>query len=382
MIRPFAPYCHLDRLMFNPFSSRSDVGVRTRVYIVLSVLLILFFLVQVSIFYTWFHQSKEHELNANLELSRAVAKAFDNWFDGILESELATGLAITSYPQKSQAELNRLLRKIQASDPTTRAVFWMNPEGKVVASSLPSYLGFDFSDRSYFTKVAEGQEWFISELIVGRATGKPSFAISRAVRADNGDLLGVLAASIEPDNLDLPLGFPRSSKGAGISLIDNMGMHVYRFPHTEYTWEQRNWKGYREVLSALHGEEATGRVRSIEKGKWRIVAAVPIPSVGWVVSCSRYEDEITAAILKNLFPQIAFMTLLTVAVFGLAAGLVRPITKSITELHDHVVKVSGGDYAHIPVTGPRELKAFASALNHMSDAVHSREDSLRQSDRR
>jgi hypothetical protein len=60
----------------------------------------------------------------------------------------------------------------------------------IVASSLRSYIGVDLSDRSYFQKVAEGQDWAVSELFVGRGHRKPTFAVSRAIRAENGNCWG------------------------------------------------------------------------------------------------------------------------------------------------------------------------------------------------
>jgi hypothetical protein len=91
--------------------------------------------------------------------------------------------------------------------------------------------------------------------------------------------LGVVAAIIEPDRLSSVLDVHRSAD-VGISLIDKKGLHVSRFPPTEYNWEQRNWlKLYPVMEESLRGREIIAAVTSPVTGKRRLAAFVPVPSI-------------------------------------------------------------------------------------------------------
>jgi PAS domain S-box-containing protein len=366
--------------MNNPFSARSAMGIRKRVFSVLIIILVPFLLLEAFFFYKWFDTRKEVEMQANLELARAAAINFETFLQGLIRDELAVGLALTSYSQLPDEYRDRFLDKIQADNPAVRSLFWITPDGMVIASSLRSYIGLNLNDRSYFRKVKEGHNWWVSELIIGKATQTPSFVVSRAIRADDGELLGVVAASIEPDRLQKILGVDRL-KDAGLSLVDSKGMHVTRYPPTEYTWEQRNWlKLYPAIEESLQGKEISVNVTSKVTGKKRFVVFVPVPLIGWVAAASRAESDIIGEITQILMPQIGFILLVTLVAFGLAVGLSRPITQSILKLKSHAAAIGQGEIDHKVADGPYELKILADTLNEMNDKIRSREASIRESE--
>ena len=107
----------------------------------------------------------------------------------------------------------------------------------------------------------------ISDLLLSRTTGKPSFTISRGIRDEQGVLLGIVVAGILPERLDEELGVKRIL-GGGFALVDAKGMLVYRYPAIEVTWEERNWlKQYPQFADALKGKEAEGDGLCTFRGK-------------------------------------------------------------------------------------------------------------------
>jgi hypothetical protein len=61
-------------------------------------------------------------------------------------------------------------------------------------------VGANNSDRAYFREIAHGREWTVGELVLARTTGKPVFGISRGIRDEKGTLLGVVVATVIPEN--------------------------------------------------------------------------------------------------------------------------------------------------------------------------------------
>ena len=358
-------------------------GIRGRLFLLLLIVIIPVLVIEAFIYHKRFEARKSEELQANLEVARAVAKNFETFVLDIVHSQLVIGLAFTPSQPLTAQDQNRILDRFQRDNPVTRSAFWVDPRGLIVASSLRTYIGFDVSDRSFYREIVAGRDWGVSELIVGKATGKPAFTISRGIRSEQGKLLGIVAASIEPDRLDSVLGVERL-KDAGVSLIDNKGMHVYRYPITEYTWEQRNWLRLYPVLEhVLKGEEKAISHISKLTGEKRLVAFVPIPSLGWVAAASRAEDEVMKAVASTLLFQAVLVLFVTLAGFGAAAALARPITNSIIGLRNHAVALGRGDLENLaPASGPEELKDLAVAFNQMAGEVRLREAALRESENR
>jgi sensor histidine kinase regulating citrate/malate metabolism len=85
--------------MKNPFSLRSEKGIRKRVYFLLVVVFVSLLLLQGFTFHKWYRESKEAEMQANLELARTVSKTFAAFINNVLHTQLALGLAATASPQ-------------------------------------------------------------------------------------------------------------------------------------------------------------------------------------------------------------------------------------------------------------------------------------------
>jgi hypothetical protein len=197
--------------------------IQGKLILLLLTLLVPILLTEIYVYRDRLEIHRAEELQSNLEIARAVAKSFQTFIYDLVHSELMIGLALTPSQPITDRDRDRILNKFQADNPAVRSVFWVNPEGIISASSLSTYLGFDISDRTFYKGVIAGKDWVVSELISGKATGKPAFTVSRGIRDEQGRLMGIVAASIEPDRLDEIVGIYRV-KGAGVSIVDNKGM--------------------------------------------------------------------------------------------------------------------------------------------------------------
>lgn len=365
--------------MRNPFNIWPEMGIRKRVYFLLLIVFVPLFLLEVFIYSTWFQNRKQTEMETNLELARAVGKNFETFLDSLIRNELAVGLVLRASRSLTDRDRDRLLGMIEKDNPAVHSIFWLDPSGTVIASSLQGFVGFNLSERSFYKRINEGQAWAVSELIIGKITDKPIFTVARAIRNDDGKLIGVVAAAVDPEGLDHILGIART-KGAGVSLVDNKGMHVYRYPSTKYTWEQRNWLTlYPMIEDSLKGKEVVATVVSKPDGKNLLAAFTPVSSIGWVVMCSRAEDEVMADINNTMLPIGVLMLLVTAAAFGAAVGLSRPITAAILRIRKRAIAVGNGRRESMDIiSGPRELKELGDAFNQMASQVQLREEALRQ----
>ncbi len=364
-----------------PFSSMHG-----RLIVLLLLVLVPILLVEAYFSYERYQYRKNIELQANLEVGRALATAFDAFVKDVLRQELAIGIAATASPPLSPSEFTRLLDESAKDSPAVRAFLWVNPRGYVIASSNPEVIGMDISERPYFKEIGSGRDWLVTDLLgskLKREEGEPIFGIVRSFRDENGNLLGMALASLVPANLDKVLAIQRT-KDAGVSLVDSKGIHVYRYPSSGYSWEQRNWlKIYPEIEDALKGKEVASTVTSVATGKKRLVGFIPVSSIGWVAAASRAEDEVLGPIISDTAKQISLTLLVSLISFLVALALSRKITRSVANLQKHALSLGRGETGHpVTATGPAELEDLAGAFNTMAEQLQCREKSLRQSQER
>jgi PAS domain S-box-containing protein len=357
-----------------PFMGRFLRSIRGTLVLLIFVLLIPTILIQVYVYHSRFENRRTEELQANLEIARAVAKTFDAFVQDVLTDELLIGLAFTASTPPSKQDRDRILLADVKAHPSIWHLLWVNPEGKVSATTDSGYMGMDMSDRAYFQEISAGRDWVVSNLLLSRASDQVLFTISRGIRSEKGQLLGVTVASILPEGLDAVLSTPRV-KGGGISLIDGVGMLVYRQGYPDYAWEDRNLlKKYSLVAEGLKGSEITGIITVGKEKERRLVAYAPVASVGWLTSAGRSEHDVVAVINASLLHQTFLFLFITITMFVIGLILSRRVSASIGKLRHHVSALDKGE-AHGLVTlcGVAELDDLADAFNRMSESLHLRE---------
>ncbi|HVO68213.1 MAG TPA: ATP-binding protein [Syntrophales bacterium] len=357
-------------------------SIQSRLILLLLLILIPVLIIQAYIYYDSYQTRRASELQANLEIARALAKTFESFVQDVIHQELAIGLAITSSQPMTFEDITRLL-ETSRDYVAVRDFTWLNPKGVAVYSSNPDMIGKNYSDRSYFRYVTSGRVWMVSELIIAKTTGEAVFGISRGIRNGKGALLGIVFAAIIPEKLDARLAVERS-KGGGYAIVDNKGMLVYRYPAISATWEERNWlKQYPEFEEALKGKEIATTVYAPFEGKNRLVGFTPVSSIGWAASAGKKEEDVTWPILISIGKSALLFLSVLIAAFLVALAVSRKITSPVTELRAHALALGHGKVPEqVKVNHILELQDLAEAFNTMAEKVQARELDLRESERR
>jgi len=350
---------------------------KARLALLLAVVFVPIMIVTAYALHNRYQTSRERELQANLELARAVGKAFETFVYDVLHQELAIGIAITASPPLSDQDIQRLLDESAREFPSVRHFNWVSPAGIVLASSPPNLVGFRIDDRPSLKEILSGREWSINDLVLAVSDGSPIITIDRGIRNHEGTLLGIVHASINPDRLDSVLAINRTSQGA-VSLVDKKGMLVYRYPHVTATWEERNLLKTLPYLNrVLAGEEVTDIVVTPYEKYSRIVASVPMKPIGWSAGAGSREEDVLKPIVSNIFYQSGIF--LGVAVLSLLAALsiARSISNPASRLRKHALSLGGEDsIERIEPSGAAELQDLAYAFNDMAERVRKSRDEL------
>ena len=263
------------------------------------------------------------ELQANLQIARAVARTFDGFVQDVLHMEFAIGRALIGANLEDQ---RTYIEKNMAEYPMLLNLIWTRADGTILVSQLPGIEGESISNRKYFQEIVGGRDWAVGDLVSGKAVKQPIIPIARAVRDEQGQLLGILVATILPDRLDEVLAFERPKEE---------GMRL---------WTARVCWSIATPLSVQRGSNGgagSGSFRILDALRGKEVAKSPFllhlrEKIGWSLLCrsrplvgpsrqDELKDIAMALVGSRLLPQAAFLFLVAVAAFGGLCSVQGPL---------------------------------------------------------
>jgi PAS domain S-box-containing protein len=354
---------------------------RTAILLVLATAVLPSLVLQVGIYYYWFRSSVEDAQRDNLELSRSLAGTFEAYVRDLGQHEATLASIFTEKGLATPGEMEPFLRPSAAEYPALNAFLFVDLQGRITASSDRRLVGIDVKDRRYFQEASRTKRYFLSDLLEGRADPNPIFVVARGVYK-NDNLLGVIAASVDPGRLGAAtLKVPRSGQ-AGISFFDRRGVLVYRYPSIPLTWDARTSAESGDVLKrALAGSEAKGELRFSGDSEHRLGARVPIAGTGWVAGADEQVREVTAGPLKALLLAVAINAGVVALSLAGAWLVIRMITRGVGVLRSRVVAMGKALPEPADSPGPiTEIRDLASAIREMAALRREAVAALRESE--
>jgi PAS domain S-box-containing protein len=347
-----------------------------RLILLLCVILVPLLLVEAVFYYSTFEGKREGELQANLEVARAVSGTFDAYIRDILRQELAIGIAFTSPEPLSSDQEYRFLEESVRDYPTVVSYAWLDPAGLVSMVSPTDYAS-KIDTQDYFGSVVQGQEWVASDLFQEPGSQQPRFAVLRAMRSQSGELQGAVVAVVDPERLVNVLSIRRTEQGE-VSIIDRSGRLVYRYPDLPQTWAERDWLKAQPIIgSALKGTEVSGILVWPVDAQVRMVGLAPISSIGWAASASRPEASVMSPFIQDLVRDAGFFLMVAIVAVLVALVIGRSFTKPISRLKLHALALGRGDLERpAETTGLTEVDDLAAEFNHMVSEIKMRQEAL------
>ncbi len=354
-------------------------GIRARLFLLITLALLPLLLLLAWIFYQQYETLRAQALQTEIEVERGIATSFAAYVQGIRQQSFALGRAILADASPDAAAATQLLVHSTAQSPAVRNISLVNRQGTAILSSQRDIVGRDLSARAYFQQVISGQDWVIGDLTPsGIATNAPTFAIATAIRDDQGEMLGIIVAGIEPTRLgEMILTHPRPEGGA-YSLFDRQGVLVFNSQNGKPAWEERTaWQKNDPVLQNVlsTGQEQSGvAALALPGGEW-ITAEAAIAGLGWVAGA----HSPVSAVLGPAQRDLLFDTILAVLVgslaFLFAYLLSRTISWPLHRLEGDSQKMSAGHVeAQDDPLAPVEVRRLRSTVESMAvDLIHQSE---------
>ena len=180
--------------------------------------------------------------------------------------------------REREAFLHQRLAQVASEVEQVRSIWVWGADGYPLVSNrvFPVPAGLNVTDRDYLAWCGQRSDgWYVSNLAVGRTTGKSFFNVSRCRFAEDGSLLGAVAVSLLPQYFtDFYRKMVDAEPGLKVTLMRADGTVLARYPVSEPGSQQAS-------LDAGIVELVKGRAAS--------APAAPDDDAGPLVSIRRLE---------------------------------------------------------------------------------------------
>ncbi len=194
---------------------------------------------------------------------------------------------------------------------------FIDKNGYILYSSNPSNYNINISDRAHFQIFKDNKDLIksFSNVIVSRTTGKNSVAQLLAVRDENKELIGVLAALIDIDTINKTLSSINTNKG-GVALLRNSENTelTARYPMNDETDINKPLSLDNPISLRIKAGEKSGSLEYVAStdNEKRVGSFVLMGKYPFYVQVALSEQEYLAQWKKNLTIVTILLTLFIV----------------------------------------------------------------------
>lgn len=301
------------------------------------------------------------------EITSGKAQTIENFVEGKLEKWKAQVEILATTDMVRNFDYEKFQEYIEA-----RNEMFMEYEMFFIADTAGMYKATtgsqgDISDRDYFPKAMKG-EFTISEPVMSKATGKPVIIIAAPVKNANGNVVGMVAGTVELTGLSDMVSSEKFGRTGYAYMVAEDGL-VMAHPDKNKIFNENILKGGNTELAELgrtllKGNDGVGYYDY--DGEKRIAAYRYLKTTGWGVAVSiSYDESIqsTDSIrTEGMFVGIIVILLIIAVVFIIITIIIQPVIKMAKLTKD----VAAGDLTvSIYTKGKDEISMLSKNFNEM-----------------
>ncbi|WP_151947842.1 PAS domain S-box protein [Aliarcobacter butzleri] len=217
---------------------------------------------------------------------------------------------------------------------------FIDKNGYILYSSNPSNYNINISDRAHFQIFIDNKDLIksFSNVIVSRTTGKNSVAQLLAVRDENKELIGVLAALIDIDTINKTLSSINTNKG-GVALLRNSENTelITRYPMNDETDINKPLPLDNPISLRIKAGEKSGSLEYVAStdNEKRVGSFVLMDKYPFYVQVAISEQEYLSQWKKNLTIVTILLTLFIVISIFIFLLLKRSYKKEVQDFIDN-----------------------------------------------
>jgi len=170
------------------------------------------------------NESQRHARNASLVYSQIITEARLTLYHLSL---------MPPFQQQDQEACSQITARFLKQNKSLTGLVAHKSNGDVFASAPAISKPINNADRPWFQRLVQSRDFVIGEYAIGRITGKPTVVFGYPVLDPAGKLVTVLAAGLDIERLQETLMNIELPDGSTLTVIDNDGTIIFRFPDPE-----------------------------------------------------------------------------------------------------------------------------------------------------
>lgn len=315
-----------------------------------------------------------HHISQNLVgTTNTVAASINGWDDTNLRV-LSQAARLADVRSMTAERQNPVLKTIGASYEWLALVYTIAPDGANIGRN-DDKPPLHYGDRVYFKAVMSGKENG-RQVMISKTSGKPTLALSGAIRDDTGLVVGVMAMTM---NLDVLSKLVAATKigATGYAILLDADNKVIAHGRPE------RLSGALQDMSAhpaLAIDGVTERPMTYGAAGKQVVAFVRKLPQGWTLLIEQDHDEAYAALRGMQRNALTLIVLAAFLVSMVAFFLAKQLTRPINELTEIANLLSTGTFdVKIAQTGRGdEIGSLARAIERLGISIALAMDRLRK----
>jgi PAS domain S-box-containing protein len=332
-------------------------------------------------YYAYQRSTVELLIEQNRELARLSAGQVSSEMSQYTGNLAVLARTLSDFRDSSQAQSAALERAANRMVVFDGGVVLLDEHGEVLASqpARPEIAGKNWSDRSYFRRMAQSPGPILSEVVNDGPGGEPVIIAAVPVSGAQGEFLGMLAGMFR---LGAPTVSPfygslvklRLAPNATAFLVDRNGEVIF---HSDSQRVGENFSAQRAVQEVLRGRVGAVRTRDVA-GNQVVDSYAPVPGSLWgLVIEANWQALLRANRTYGEFLLVMLVLGVVIPAIVVAFG-VRRITQPINDLISAAREVASGNFGHtVAATTGDEIEDLVKQFNRMSLELKSSYSALR-----
>ena len=353
-----------------PFDTEAKVKDRVRFGLYPKTILLMLFisLLPAGLFFmvTYGETSDRVKKDTQILMQQSTSGLLDHIDEWVDKNKRILQLAskLTSITAMDPFEQTAILEKIQEQYPWMYLVFTLDTMGINTARSDGKPLK-DYSDRSYYQKVRDGDA-FSWQTLIGKTSKKPALVLAVPI-INEGEMVGVLAAAMTTEVISQSVAKWKKGKTGFAFLVDEKNK-VIAHQVKAYVLEEKSLSDH-PVLS-LSTAKGSGFEEFMDKSGAKTIASFKRNNLGWNIVVQQGEDEAYAT-LRTFQKYILIIFSLTIVFVAIIAWFsARSISRPILEMTEAATRMSLGDLdTQIKIKSNDEIGMLAKSIGRMQTSL-------------
>ena len=285
--------------------------------------------------------------------------------------------------------INARIEQFLQSQDEFSAVIYVNKAGVTVAAPFAT-TGIDISDRPYYQKAAQGQE-YVSDVLTARgaADGQPVVVFSAPVFDEYRQFKGLMLGAVKLATIDKIMKQFQFGRTGETYLINQQGVMITESRFINQLVEtgvakdnvRLSFPINSETLQVVSQGQTGNAAYTNYRGQEVIGAYHRLINRDWIIIGEVEKGEILESFYRQISIMFVCFLVLMLATLPLTMVLEKRLATPIRRLIDGADAMRAGDYSYrveqsLIDVSVSEIKTLCNVFNYMAENIHTKTETL------